>query len=117
MKKAGLYLFNITSNHIFQDGNKRTGLEAAILFIRLNNRKLKDQLVKIKVGDKSVPATGTSTNEILYDFVIEVASGQLELAECQQWFRAQYPTPPNVTYESHGCQGFQIQLKPPPRIC
>jgi death on curing protein len=27
--KAGLYMFNIIANHIFQDGNIRTGLEAS----------------------------------------------------------------------------------------
>ncbi|MBK8347853.1 MAG: Fic family protein [Saprospiraceae bacterium] len=31
-EKAGLYMYNIISNHIFQDGNKRTGLEAGIVF-------------------------------------------------------------------------------------
>lgn len=34
--KAGLYMFNIISNHIFSDGNKRTGLEAALLFVDLD---------------------------------------------------------------------------------
>ncbi len=36
-QKAGVYMFNIIGNHIFQDGNKRTGLEAALLFLELNN--------------------------------------------------------------------------------
>lgn len=31
--KAGIYFFNIISNHIFTDGNKRTGLDAYILFL------------------------------------------------------------------------------------
>ena len=84
--KAGLYLFNIISNHIFQDGNKRTELEAALLFMRLNKRKLREQLVRVKVDNPSIPASGTSTNEILYNYVIEVASGQLTLAQCQRWF-------------------------------
>lgn len=34
--KAGVYIFNIIANHIFSDGNKRTGLEAGILFLKLN---------------------------------------------------------------------------------
>jgi death-on-curing protein len=34
--KTGLYMYNIIANHIFQDGNKRTGLEAALLFLQLN---------------------------------------------------------------------------------
>ena len=36
-QKAGVYMFNIIVNHIFQDGNKRTGLEAALLFLQLND--------------------------------------------------------------------------------
>lgn len=35
--KAALYMFNIISNHIFQDGNKRTGLQSARVFVALNN--------------------------------------------------------------------------------
>ncbi|GAB4020741.1 hypothetical protein GCM10028808_63320 [Spirosoma migulaei] len=35
-QKAGVYLFNIISNHIFQDGNKHTGLQAATIFMLLN---------------------------------------------------------------------------------
>lgn len=31
-QKVGLYLFNIISNHIFSDGNKRTGLDACLIF-------------------------------------------------------------------------------------
>ena len=33
---AAAYLFHITSNHPFVDGNKRTGLLAAIVFLDLN---------------------------------------------------------------------------------
>ncbi|HFA50670.1 MAG TPA: type II toxin-antitoxin system death-on-curing family toxin [Bacteroidetes bacterium] len=29
-------MFQIVTGHVFQDGNKRTGLEAAILFLKLN---------------------------------------------------------------------------------
>lgn len=35
-QKAGLYMFNIVCNHLFQDGNKRTGLQAALIFLLLN---------------------------------------------------------------------------------
>lgn len=30
-EKAGLYMYNIISNHVFQDGNKRMGLGSALL--------------------------------------------------------------------------------------
>lgn len=42
--KAGLYFFNIVANHMFQDGNKRTGLEASLLFLRLNGYGLRTEL-------------------------------------------------------------------------
>lgn len=44
--KAGLYLFNIVSNYVFQDGNKRTGLEAAILFLKLNGQRVEGSIGK-----------------------------------------------------------------------
>jgi death on curing protein len=68
--KAGVYMFNIISNHIFQDGNKRTGLESAILFLRINGFNISEQL-KI---------------DHIFDFTMKVASGQSSLEECQDWF-------------------------------
>jgi death-on-curing protein len=63
-------MYNIIANHIFQDGNKRTGLESALLFLQLNNYDL-----KISV-----------TNDILTDFTLSVAAGQKTLEEVQKWF-------------------------------
>lgn len=37
---AGAYLFGIVKNHPFADGNKRTGLAAADVFLFLNGLKL-----------------------------------------------------------------------------
>src|SRR5438105_60286 len=34
---AAAYLFHITQNHPFVDGNKRTGLASALVFLELNN--------------------------------------------------------------------------------
>jgi len=85
--KAGLYMFNIISNHIFQDGNKRTGLEAAIRFLGNNYFDLKDELSKININSKSIPVKGNSNNKILIEFTLEVASGKLTLKETQQWFK------------------------------
>jgi death on curing protein len=33
--KAAVYCYNIICNHIFSDGNKRTGLEAGLAFLKL----------------------------------------------------------------------------------
>lgn len=38
--KAALYCYNIICNHIFSDGNKRTGLAAALIFLNLNYHEL-----------------------------------------------------------------------------
>lgn len=86
-EKAGLYLYNIVSNHPFQDGNKRTGLEAALLFLKLNNYKLKDELIQVTIGERKIPKSGSTTNEVLYHFVIEIASGELDLEEVQLWLK------------------------------
>ena len=68
--KVDLYVYNIIANHIFSDGNKRTGLEAAILFLDLNGYRINKNTPKV----------------ILYDFTIKVASGESSLDECQGWF-------------------------------
>jgi death on curing protein len=69
--KAAVYMFNIISNHIFMDGNKRTGLESAIAFLEINGFRLKEKM---------------SLAEI-YDFTIKVASGESDLEECREWFK------------------------------
>jgi death-on-curing protein len=37
---AGAYLFHVLRNHPFVDGNKRTGLMAALVFLGLNGLEL-----------------------------------------------------------------------------
>jgi death-on-curing protein len=85
-QKAALYMYNIITNHIFQDGNKRTGLEAAILFLRLNKYNLKEKLVKIVCQKETIPSKGNSSTEILIEFTLEIAEGRIKLEECQKWF-------------------------------
>jgi len=68
--KAAVYCFNIISNHIFTDGNKRTGLEAALAFLKLNKMRLSHAL----------------PSDDLYNFILHVASGQSSLGECRDWF-------------------------------
>lgn len=85
--KAAVYMFNIISNHIFSDGNKRTGLESALLFLKLNDYQLKKSLVKIQIdGNRFIPLTGSTATEILIAFTLEMASGQLTLKNSSQWF-------------------------------
>jgi death on curing protein len=66
--KAGVYCFNIIANHIFQDGNKRTGLESALLFLELNGFTLR------------------ASDDDLITFATDVAMGKFSLEETQQWF-------------------------------
>lgn len=68
--KAGLYMFNIIANHVFQNGNKRPGLQSANVFLKSNGYRYKDEI----------------TDEVLTDFTLEVASGKYTLEEVQTWF-------------------------------
>ena len=90
--KAGLYLFNSISNHIFQDGNKRTGLTGALAFLLRNKYWLKQELVQIEIEGRMLPSERAGHDEMLYQFTLEVASGLVSLPACQQWF-AQNITP------------------------
>ena len=50
---AAANLFHVTQNHPFIDGNKRTGANAAITFLLLNNLEpifSEDQLVELVLG-------------------------------------------------------------------
>src|SRR5208282_4208704 len=50
---AAAYLFHITQNHPFIDGNKRTGANAAITFLLLNGYEptfTEDELVELVLG-------------------------------------------------------------------
>ena len=55
---AAAYLFHLVSNHPFIDGNKRTGLLAALVFLDING---------ISIDHES---------EALYDLTMAVASGR-----------------------------------------
>ncbi|MBP6620309.1 MAG: type II toxin-antitoxin system death-on-curing family toxin [Leadbetterella sp.] len=68
--KAAVYCFNIICNHIFSDGNKRTGLGAALQFLNLNGLDISQNI----------------TDDILTEFILKLASGQFSLEECKAWF-------------------------------
>ncbi len=56
---AAAYLFHIVNNHAFVDGNKRTGLLAALVFLDTNGVSL------------------TEDSELLYDLTVGVAEGRV----------------------------------------
>ncbi len=67
--KASIYFFNIIANHVFQDGNKRTGLQSAVIFLRANEFML------------------NASDDDLIAFATDVASGKFTLEQTQQWFK------------------------------
>ena len=68
--KAAVYCYNIICNHIFSDGNKRTGLESSLAFLNLNGKRLNALLPKSD----------------LTNFILAVASGEVTIDECRKWF-------------------------------
>ncbi len=69
--KTAVYLFNIVCNHVFLDGNKRTGLVSATIFLQKNGFDLSFDLTKDEIEA----------------FVLKVASGESNLDECREWFK------------------------------
>jgi len=57
-EQAGAYMFYILKNHIFMDGNKRTGLAVAVTFLQWNGIHF-----------------NPFEEDAAYDFVIDVAAG------------------------------------------
>lgn len=66
---AAAYLFHIVQNHPLVDGNKRTGLVTALVFLDLNG-------IQIDTPQGS-----------LYDLTLSVATGQSGKAEIAAFFR------------------------------
>ncbi len=67
---AAAYLFHITRNHPFLDGNKRTGAAAALVFLLLNGHEL------------HVPP------DELADMVLTVAEGTMTKSEAAVFLRS-----------------------------
>lgn len=58
-EQAGAYLYHITKNHAFVEGNKRTALAAMDVFLRLNGYRL------------------TLTDDQTYELVLQVVQGDI----------------------------------------
>ena len=83
--KAALYMFNIISNHVFSDGNKRTGLTAALTFLLINGYELRPNLENIEFDIIPV-ILGNNYDDDLEAFTLAMASGNISLKECRAWF-------------------------------
>lgn len=66
---AAAYLYHIARNHPFADGNKRTALHAALMFLDLNGA---DTDIDVDEGEQ---------------FVLGIATGSLSKDEAAEWFR------------------------------
>jgi len=66
---AAAYLFHIVKNHPFIDGNKRTGITAALVFLEINGVEVR------------------ATNEALLGAVRAVAEGTLRKGGIAEFFR------------------------------
>ena len=66
---AAAYAFHISQNHPFVDGNKRTALASALVFLELNGISISDP------------------KERLYDAMIAIASGKMDKPQFAQVLR------------------------------
>lgn len=73
--KAAFYFVKILKGHMFNDGNKRTGLTAMLLFLELNGFQLKNNLQPSIFNGKIIPAqTAANSDIILENLANETAS-------------------------------------------
>jgi death on curing protein len=66
---AAAYMFHLVANHPFVDGNKRTGLGAALLFLDWHGLQL------------------ASSKQETGDLVLDVATGKADKAACVAFFK------------------------------
>ncbi len=69
-EKAAVYMRNIIADHAFTDGNKRTGVTVAGIFLRRNG------------------IVQTATAKQLEDFAVQVAVEHLDVPTIAAWLRA-----------------------------
>ncbi|MFN4919111.1 MAG: type II toxin-antitoxin system death-on-curing family toxin [Planctomyces sp.] len=67
---AAAYVYHLVMNHPFVDGNKRVGLEAALIFLEINNENL------------------NASDEELVDLVLKTTAGQVGKPEIAEFFRS-----------------------------
>jgi len=75
---AAAYLFHIVSNHPFVDGNKRTGMVAAITFLDMNGYWFNEENEK-------------KLDDALEALVLSVACGEIGKDEIATFFRKHCP--------------------------
>jgi len=66
---AAAYLYGLARNHPFVDGNKRTAIVVAAVFLMKHGYRI------------------TADNGMVYEFVMEVAAGAVSEESAARWFR------------------------------
>jgi death-on-curing protein len=66
---AAAYLFHLVKNHPFVDGNKRVGLEAALLFLEINGYSVE------------------TTNDALVELVLQTVQSQIGKTDIATFFQ------------------------------
>jgi death-on-curing protein len=69
-QKAAALLESLINNHPFVDGNKRTGITAAAMFLKINNFSL------------------TASNQEVESFVLSIASGEQTVESITEWLKS-----------------------------
>ncbi len=69
-EKAAVYTRNIIADHAFVDGNKRTGITAAVIFLARHNVHL------------------TASAKELEDFAVQIVVEHLDIPTIATWFEA-----------------------------
>ena len=69
IEMAGAYCFHLIENHPFNDGNKRVGIVATLIFLEMNDYEF------------------DVSEEILEKFVLDVASGKLTKTEVTKFIK------------------------------
>jgi len=67
---AAAYLFHIVNNHPFIDGNKRTGLVTALIFLEMNNIEIQE------------------SNEKIEKIILKIAQGKMNKKEIATWLKS-----------------------------
>jgi death-on-curing protein len=67
---AAAYLYHLVMNHPFVDGNKRVGLEAALIFLEINDESL------------------IVNDDELVELVLKTTAGQIGKREIAEFFRS-----------------------------
>lgn len=86
-QKAAVYFYNIINGHIFNDGNKRTALASALIFLEVNGFRIKTTINNLTLNETEKIDFSTDRQNDLFQFTNYFASGLGDLDLCIEWFK------------------------------